>query len=522
MGSGQILFGAAFALFTLSVWRLLTADIDSLLQDVPDDSFYYLQIARNLVASGRSTFDGSSLTNGYHPLWMVVLSGLAALTDERMTLLRSAIGVSLGLHVCVALLLFCSVRRLVDPAWGWTAAACWLINPLAFLMASQGTEALLYALAALTLFLTHLRLITECEQRRLPSLSLVLRYGVVSGLLCLARTDGFVVAALGLSWLACTALRQRHAVTAVGLRVLTAGAVVALLLTPWWMFSLAQVGTIVQDSSAMKMLWASDLYPTPSGRLKNGTDTFIYFGKHCLTLMTSWNFSWGTFLACCASLSVAPLLVLVRHARSLQARALRAVIAPAVALALIDGALLVERQIWWLALPCLSILLVQFISFPVFVRSMPLGRTLERSARVALVVIAILIFVRWQIKGRPPYPWQPDVRRSQLAIEVLVPMSERVGCLNAGIPVYFGSGRVVALDGLVNHEARGFWAERRFEAYLVQHRIGFIADEQHTMNKALRFTRAQLELEEVASYPLRGWFTGKRILWRVNVQPEHE
>jgi hypothetical protein len=39
-----------------------------------DDFFYYLQIAHNLVEHGRSTFDGTTLTNGYHPLWLLVVA----------------------------------------------------------------------------------------------------------------------------------------------------------------------------------------------------------------------------------------------------------------------------------------------------------------------------------------------------------------------------------------------------------------------------------------------------------------
>jgi len=41
-----------------------------------DDAFYYLKIAENLVASGESSFDGINETNGYHPLWLLVLSGM--------------------------------------------------------------------------------------------------------------------------------------------------------------------------------------------------------------------------------------------------------------------------------------------------------------------------------------------------------------------------------------------------------------------------------------------------------------
>lgn len=39
-----------------------------------DDFFYYVQIARNLALHGLSSFDGIHLTNGYHPLWLLLLA----------------------------------------------------------------------------------------------------------------------------------------------------------------------------------------------------------------------------------------------------------------------------------------------------------------------------------------------------------------------------------------------------------------------------------------------------------------
>ncbi len=41
-----------------------------------DDFFYYVQVARNLVEHGISSFDGVHLTNGYHPLWLLTLTAL--------------------------------------------------------------------------------------------------------------------------------------------------------------------------------------------------------------------------------------------------------------------------------------------------------------------------------------------------------------------------------------------------------------------------------------------------------------
>ncbi|HID08358.1 MAG TPA: hypothetical protein EYP10_14555, partial [Armatimonadetes bacterium] len=39
----------------------------------PDDVFYYLKTAMNIAQGHGSTFDGVNRTNGYHPLWMLLL-----------------------------------------------------------------------------------------------------------------------------------------------------------------------------------------------------------------------------------------------------------------------------------------------------------------------------------------------------------------------------------------------------------------------------------------------------------------
>lgn len=48
-----------------------------------DDFFYYLQIARNLATHGLSTFDGIHLTNGYHPLWLLVITAIYKLAPGK-------------------------------------------------------------------------------------------------------------------------------------------------------------------------------------------------------------------------------------------------------------------------------------------------------------------------------------------------------------------------------------------------------------------------------------------------------
>lgn len=51
---------------------------DAYLGLLEDDYFYYAIIADNLVSNGRATYDGITLTNGFHPLWFGVIALLRA------------------------------------------------------------------------------------------------------------------------------------------------------------------------------------------------------------------------------------------------------------------------------------------------------------------------------------------------------------------------------------------------------------------------------------------------------------
>src|SRR5262245_27194780 len=52
-----------------------------------DDGFYYLEIARNVAHGVGSTCSGLEWTNGYHPLWLLVLVPVFWVTDARDTAL---------------------------------------------------------------------------------------------------------------------------------------------------------------------------------------------------------------------------------------------------------------------------------------------------------------------------------------------------------------------------------------------------------------------------------------------------
>ena len=69
--AGILAYGVAFAWFLLDRF-----DLVNLIRDVNvDDSFYYFQIAHHMAEGEFSTFDGGiTRTNGYHPLWLFLIT----------------------------------------------------------------------------------------------------------------------------------------------------------------------------------------------------------------------------------------------------------------------------------------------------------------------------------------------------------------------------------------------------------------------------------------------------------------
>ena len=101
---------AAYAGY-FTYYALLGLDLVGLLRDVNnDDAFYYYQIARNLAEGQFSTFDGGiTRTNGYHPVWMLLITPFYWVLD-RETALFGIKALELGLIGGSAVSLVVSAR----------------------------------------------------------------------------------------------------------------------------------------------------------------------------------------------------------------------------------------------------------------------------------------------------------------------------------------------------------------------------------------------------------------------------
>ena len=158
----------------------------SLLPDVVDylydDAYYYLGIAANVAEHGESTLDGVTRTNGYHPMWLLMLAALAALVGVEPWPLFVATVALVALIAGGGVLLALRWRRHADADLAWLSATGVAITvlqyPSVFLL---GMEPIVALLAFVPLVVA---LETAPERRSLITLSALL------ALMFVTRIDG--------------------------------------------------------------------------------------------------------------------------------------------------------------------------------------------------------------------------------------------------------------------------------------------------------------------------------------------
>lgn len=95
-----------------------------------DDAFYYYKVAQNISEGKGVSFDGIGLTNGFHPLWMVICIPIFALARFDLFLpLRVLVMVLALLNAGTGILLYRTFKRLVSTPAAVLIACFWVFLP---------------------------------------------------------------------------------------------------------------------------------------------------------------------------------------------------------------------------------------------------------------------------------------------------------------------------------------------------------------------------------------------------------
>ncbi len=94
-----------------------------------DDAYYYFKVAQNITLGLGSTFDGINITNGYHPLWMLVCIPIFYLARFDLILPLRVLLIFIGLlNAGTAVLIYRLVSSTLSRTVGILAASFWAFN----------------------------------------------------------------------------------------------------------------------------------------------------------------------------------------------------------------------------------------------------------------------------------------------------------------------------------------------------------------------------------------------------------
>ncbi len=398
-----------------------------------DDAFYYLVIARNLVAHGRLAFDGVHVTNGFHPLWFEIVTVVQTMLGADAAPARVVLAVTWIEQVlyvaAVALAAACALRGLRRgdaAATGFLLVAWLLASPLAWVF-RQGMETTL----AVLLLVALLRATTARHG---------FGQGLMLALLCLSRLDTAVFVAL--PWIALGCARE----TAWPARWRLAGPVI-LVVAADTAFNLALTGHAVPISGSLKSTfpwprWQPGFFAEP---------LIIARSAGALTLVTSWNLVLLAALVVAASMLIA-FRRAARGGDGGERDVAPAALGPAWTAALLLTLNLVLFQRWdksidprYFALPA---------TLAVFTLGVAVAPWLARRAVAGVAALLLALVVTWSGQdawrlARSPRAADP-LTALMRDIDAALPANAVVAGTDTGALGFWTRRRVVNLDGVVN------------------------------------------------------------------------
>lgn len=451
------LFGAALLLFGA------TRPIETLVvETLPDDAFYYFQIARNIAEGDGSTFDGTVLTNGYHPLWMLTIVPLWKFFSDGglqdVAPIHAALFLSIGLALLAAMLLFLIVRRYTtDPRIRAFAVFFFLCNPFVIYAILSGLE------TSLALFLLAALIYLATEQGVTPSRFGILAIGTVSGLLMLARLDALFYVLAYLSWLAWMRKEEMFVCLRTSFFI---GIIASVIVAPYLFWNVNTFHMLLTSASEASTLVNHHLVYQDNGE-----------GLFVLVKTIVYMFDRGVRAAFEVLGFSALLIFLVGAVFALEryrfnVRLILNNMTPVHALFL-GGMLhlLVSACVRWTFRDWYFIPLTLFVAMFV---AWALARIREHNLlpHIALPILfavtAGVFFIAWDKQLEHREFLQKDMLAVAQWENEHLPAGSVIGVFNAGVHGYFSKHKVVNLDGLVNNDVLAALKERKVWEYAVQ------------------------------------------------------
>jgi len=481
--AAAVLVPVALAVRVAVAW----APIEWLLRRVlGDDPFYYFTIARHLAAGHGFTFDGVEPTNGFHPLWLLIITPVLGVVRDPTLAVHVVLTIAACIDVAALFLLHRLLRESgVRSAIAAAAAALYALSPLVLSNAGpiNGLETALN-LALTVAFLTEYR--RSLTATAAPGAAAGVRLGVWSGLLFLTRTDNVILLLCCHVWLLWRALRRgggRRAHPAASI------ATAAIIAAPWLAWSWARFGSPVQVSGlavahVTRELAASATWLSVATKLLHNLATLASY-------VPIYRVNERSFVAAAAGNAIivaalaAGTVLCYRGDAAEGRRAFVGRLAPWAAPVVASGLFIathtlraVELRGWYYSasVPVAALVLALAADYVAGCIATAPAATRRLLSGAAAIVVAVVLASSLRV-GAGRRCGEVDGYAMIARINQTPHVYARLASWNAGLFGYFYErGEVVNLDGLVNNAAYAAILTRSVGAYAARRDVDYLLD----------------------------------------------
>lgn len=440
-----------------------------------DDSFYYLITAKHWSEQRLASFDGITVTSGYHPLWMwlcAVIYGVRTRLD--LTYVRLCMTLSFGLTVCAFLLWARMATGRRDSGALWALA----LGATSYSALNNGLTVMEWPLVILSWVLLHSLLLSAIERREEEYVvgAMYVAAFAVGALGSLSRTDfGLIPASYVVGAVVVT---RRYGDWRVAKQALTAlvGSVIGLATV--FLYYHATTGSWLQKSAEVKQAVAALSSPfNPVPPLWQFLRVLFYlpalevgFESKAMLLRVGLKVLVGLLL-------VGIVLVAARWrairptAKLIFKRSAEDDFALVSGTVGIVGYLLVyslnsQATYGWYSATVTGFILI--------LAARLLGSMRWQIAMSFVLPIMLLNLITASVfGGNARFQWQENAMGKRMRAEH---PQVRMGGGDVGKPSFYNNGTMVNLDGLMNNEVFPYLVTGRIHCYILQEHIEYLSD----------------------------------------------
>ena len=423
-------------------------------------------LAENITQSGSVSVSGGNITNGFHPLWLLLIipifsSSLGAGDLQIHMILTLACFLDL-ISMCFLYLLVKKITR--HEKLGLVATALLAFNPFLIFQTINGLETAL-SLLLIIIYLFAYSYWLNSSGRLKENLII----GFLWGCVFLVRSDNVFV--LGLT--ALSALWYWRWRKKAWVNIFSSGIIAIIIAMPWFLWSYTFFGSWMQESGVAVPYAIRQRVMIEYGW---GINVFLEETIRQLTYPALWlrgDYS-GLPLFVGVLLWIIVLIGFFAHWKKSRTRLEIAIVVPLLGSGII--LYLVHAGIRWYPRPWYFIQLsLAFSIIFALVANDILITHLRRFLAINFFLI-YFIFSGYIFWGIGYFPWQSEMFTASLYLNENLPQNSTVASFNSGIYAYYSDFDVINLDGVVNHFAFLAVQQKDIIGYLTDNNVDYLID----------------------------------------------